>query len=193
MADSPSATTASSAAPSSAPDRGRQLVRREPRRPVDVRGWLGGIRLSGFVVIMLGLVVLAAFVLVPTIGTYLDQRQQIVALQQAVELGNDEVAELEGQRDRFSDPAYITTQARERLYYVRPGEVVYLVDNDLPSALVPREQAAVSDDVEATRTDWMSQLVRSVTESGLAQTVAPITIGVPEPERSPVESPDPGP
>ncbi|HYJ50074.1 MAG TPA: hypothetical protein VEX12_09165, partial [Microbacterium sp.] len=49
--------------------------RRPPRRPVDVRGWLGGIRLSGFMVIMLGLVVLAAFVLVPTIGTYVDQRQ----------------------------------------------------------------------------------------------------------------------
>ncbi len=58
--------------------------RRGARRPVDVRGWLGGIRLSGFMVIMLGLVVLAAFVLVPTIGTYLDQRQQIAALEAAV-------------------------------------------------------------------------------------------------------------
>ena len=42
---------------------------RNARRGVDVRGWLGGIRVSGFMVIMLGLVVLAAFVLVPTIGT----------------------------------------------------------------------------------------------------------------------------
>ncbi|SDH03534.1 FtsB family cell division protein [Microbacterium pygmaeum] len=161
-------------------------TRRPPRAPVDVRGWLGGIRLSGFMVIMLGLVVLAAFVLVPTIGTYLDQRQQIVALQQAVQLGQDEVADLEAQRDRWSDPAYITTQARERLYYVRPGEVVYLVDNDLPPALVPQEQAVVSDEVQQTRTDWMSQLVRSVTEAGLAQTVAPVTIGVPDP--APTES-----
>src|SRR3546814_9537238 len=54
----------------------------QPER-VDVRGWLGGIRLSGFMVIMLGLVVLAAFVLVPTVGTYVDQRQQIAALQGA--------------------------------------------------------------------------------------------------------------
>ena len=35
---------------------------------------------------MLGLVVLAAFVLVPTIGTYVDQRQQIAALEAAVEV-----------------------------------------------------------------------------------------------------------
>ena len=159
---------------------------RPPRRPVDVREWLGGIRLSGFMVIMMGLVVLAAFVLVPTIGTYVDQRQQIAALEAAVQVSREEVAELESQRERWNDPAYITTQARERLYYVKPGEVVYLVDDDLPPELTPQEQAPVSEDVEETRTDWMSQLVRSVTEAGLAQTVAPVTIGVPDPGSTPV-------
>ena len=63
-------------------------------------------------VIMMGLVVLAAFVLVPTIGTYVDQRQQIAALQAAVEVSREDVADLEAQRDRWTDPAYITTQAR---------------------------------------------------------------------------------
>jgi cell division protein FtsB len=152
---------------------------------VDVREWLGGIRLSGFMVIMLGLVVLAAFVLVPTIGTYVDQRQQIAALEAAVQLSREQVEELESQRERWNDPAYITTQARERLYYVKPGEVIYLVDDDLPPELEPQEQAPVSEDVEQTRTDWMSQLVRSVTEAGLAQTVAPVTVGVPDPGSTP--------
>lgn len=155
-------------------------TRRAPRKPVDVRAWLGGIRFSGFMAIMLGLVVLAAFVLVPTVGTYVDQRQQIAALQQAVQATEEEVAALETQRDRFDDPAYITAQARERLYYVRPGEVVYLVDNDLPDELLPREREPVSDDVEVTRADWMAQFVRTLTEAGIAQTVAPITIGVPD-------------
>jgi cell division protein FtsB len=136
-------------------------------------------------VIMLGLVVLAAFVLVPTIGTYVDQRQQIAALEAAVQLSREQVEELESQRERWNDPAYITTQARERLYYVKPGEVIYLVDDDLPPELEPQEQAPVSEDVEQTRTDWMSQLVRSVTEAGLAQTVAPITVGVPDPGSTP--------
>ncbi|AZC15279.1 septum formation initiator family protein [Microbacterium sp. ABRD28] len=122
-------------------------------------------------VIMLGLVVLAAFVLVPTMGTYLDQRQQIAALERSVQLTREQIDELESERERWSDPAYITTEARERLYYVRPGEVVYLVDNDLPPEDVPQEQGAVSDEVERTRTDWMSQLLRSVTEAGLATTV----------------------
>ena len=163
--------------------------RRRPRRRVDVRQWLGGIRLSGFMVIMLGLVVLAAFVLVPTLGTYIGQRQQIAALERSVAATEEEVAELEAERDRWRDPAYVTAQARERLYYVRPGEVVYLVDDDLPEGQHPREQQPVSTDVEETTTDWMGQLVRSVTEAGAAQTVAPPTIGVPDPEPTPTPTP----
>ena len=170
------------------PSRARQSPRE--RRPVDVRAWLGGIRLSGFMVIMLGLVVLAAFVLVPTIGTYVDQRQRIAALAIAVSVSEDEVADLKAQRERWRDPAYITTQARERLYYVKPGEVVYLVDNDLTAAEVPQETDPVTDAVAQTRTDWMSQLVRSVTEAGLAQT-ATITPSIGVPDTTPSAPPTP--
>jgi cell division protein FtsB len=160
---------------------------------VDVRGWLGGIRLSGFMVIMLGLVVLAALVLVPTVGTYVDQRQQIAALEDAVAVSEAEVAELEAQKERWNDPAYITTQARERLYYVRPGEVVYLVENDLPVSALPLEEAPVSDEVEQTRTDWMSQLVRSVASAGLARNAVPTPADTPAetPAEPPSDSPAP--
>jgi len=79
---------------------------------------------------------------------------------------------LEAERDRWADPAYITSQARERLYYVQPGDVVYLVDDDLPQGVIPPEQAPVSEDVEETTGDWMTQFVRSVANAGLARTVA---------------------
>lgn len=160
---------------------GEQSDAREPRQRVDVRAWLGGVRLSGFMVIMLGLVVLAAFVLVPTVGTYVDQRQQIAALEQAVAVSQDTIADLESQKARWNDPAYITTQARERLYYVRPGEVVYLVDDDLPASALPQDEAVVSEDVQQTATDWMSQLVRSVATAGLSGTVT----GADEPAPAP--------
>lgn len=150
-----------------------------PRR-VDVRGWLGGIRLSGFMLIMMGLVVLATLVLMPTVGTYLDQRQRITALEHAIATDQGTIDGLIAERERWSDPAYITTQARERLYYVQPGEVVYLVDNDLDAALQPSERAPVSEDVTTTRADWMSQLLRSVTSAGVAEVAKPITIGVPD-------------
>lgn len=140
------------------------------QRHVDVRDWMGGVRLSAFTGIMLGLVVLAAFVLVPTVGVYLDQRQQIAALQEAVRVGKDQVAALEAEQERWQDRAYITSQARERLYYVKPGEVVYLVDDDLPDSAIPQEQAPVSDQVEETSNDWMGQMLRSITAAGLAKT-----------------------
>ncbi|PVE67068.1 FtsB family cell division protein [Microbacterium testaceum] len=156
------------------------------QRGVDVREWLGRVRISGFVVIMLGLVVLGTFVLVPTVGTYMDQRQQIQALRSAVQLSQSEVSDLQMQRDRWSDPAYIRTQARERLGYTFPGEIVYLIDNDLPASATPQEQDDVTGDVGQTRTDWMAQLVRSVAASGAAQVAVPTTptIGVPDPTPS---------
>ncbi|PZU49707.1 MAG: septum formation initiator [Microbacterium sp.] len=152
------------------------------RGRVDVREWAGGIRFSAFTAIMLGLVVLAVFVLVPTAGTYLSQRQQIAALEHSVQLTADEVADLEQQKARWADPAFVTAQARARLYYVHPGEVVYLVDDDLPESAIPLEQQAVSDEVQEASTDWMSQFVRSIAHAGLTQTaVGPATDPTPAP------------
>ncbi|MFB7251957.1 septum formation initiator family protein [Microbacterium sp. NPDC056234] len=139
-------------------------------RTVDVREWTSGIRLSAFSVIMLSLVVLGAWVLVPTLGIYIEQRQQIAALEQAVQLSKEEIAALELEQQRWEDPAYITTQARERLYYVKPGEVVYLIDNDLDAAALPKEQQRVSAELEESDSDWMAQMLRNLAGAGLAQT-----------------------
>ena len=96
-------------------------------------------------VIMLGLVVLAVGVLVPTVGTYLAQQQKLSAARAAVQLTQQQIDALQAESDRLGDPAYIATQARERLYYVTPGQVLYLVDNDLPADQQPRERAAHAD------------------------------------------------
>lgn len=167
------------APPSSSASRSARAVssrssRETPQRKagagsVDVRDWFGGIRLSGFAAIMLSLVILGTWVLVPTLGTYLDQRQKIAALEHSVEVTQGQIAELERERTRWSDPAYITTQARERLYYVKPGEVVYLVDNDLDPADIPPAQQEVSDQIEERPSDWMPQLLRAITAAGLAK------------------------
>ncbi|GAB6858668.1 FtsB family cell division protein [Microbacterium xylanilyticum] len=146
--------------------------RAAPARAVDVRGWVGGIRLSGFMVIMLSLVVLGAWVLVPTLGTYLDQRQRITALEHSVTVTQKQIDDLTAERERWKDPAYITAQARQRLFYVKPGEVVYLIDNDIDPAARPVEQAKISDTVQEKSSDWAGQLLRSVTEAGLAKTAA---------------------
>lgn len=164
--------TAPSRAAKSGPAKSSPAKPRSSRaatREVDVREWASGIRLSGFMVIMLSLVVLGAWVLVPTLGTFIDQRQKIAALEASVQVSADEIEALEQEQARWEDPAYITTQARERLYYVKPGEVVYLVDNDLDPASLPQEQEPVSDELEKTPADWMPQLLRTIAGAGLAQ------------------------
>lgn len=162
--------TATPAASSSAPRASSRSRGEAPR--VDVREWASGIRLSAFSVIMLSLVVLGAWVLVPTLGTFIDQRQKIAALEASVKVSEDQIASLVAERERWNDPVYITTQARERLYYVKPGEVVYLIDNDLDPAALPREQEPVSDTIVEKPTDWMPQLLRTIVSTGLSDTAA---------------------
>ncbi|SEC01766.1 FtsB family cell division protein [Microbacterium hydrocarbonoxydans] len=179
---SPATPRAAASTPAARPARGSRPARttRPVRgaagaaqdRRVDVREWASGIRLSAFSVIMLSLVVLGAWVLVPTLGTFIDQRQKIAALEQSIQVSEDQITALEKERDRWNDPAFITTQARERLYYVKPGEVVYLIDNDLDPAALPREQEPVSDTLQETQSDWMPQLLRTLTSAGLSDTAA---------------------
>ncbi|WP_181905674.1 FtsB family cell division protein [Microbacterium bovistercoris] len=165
----PSAGSASKAGAAKPAASARSAREPRARRRVDVGEWTSGIRLSAFSAIMLSLVVLGAWVLVPSLGTYLDQRQKIAAVEASVQVTEEEIAALELERERWNDPAYISTQARERLYYVKPGEVPYLVDNDLDPAALPKEQVPVSDELVERKADWMPQLLRSIAGSGLAK------------------------
>lgn len=156
--------------------RASKTAERRPASPSQTQGvreWLGSVRFSGFMGVMLLLVVLAAFVLVPTVGTYVAQRQQIAALEETVQLTQQQVHDLEAERERWGDEAYITSQARERLYYVKPGEIVYLIDDDLDDDTVAADKAPVSDEIEERSGEWMMQFVRSLTASGLAKTASP--------------------
>ena len=78
-----------------------------------------------------GVITLVALVLVvllaPTVRSFFSQRGEIAALERQVAQGTERVAQLEAEQERWSDPAYIEQQARERLKFVRPGEVSYTV------------------------------------------------------------------
>lgn len=77
---------------------------------------------------VLGVVLLVAFtVLFPTVRAYLAQRAEIDALDAAVIAAEQEEERLQAELDRWDDDAYVATQARERLSYVRPGETAYRV------------------------------------------------------------------
>jgi len=145
--------------------------------------WLRTLRLSGFAVLMLGIVVLAVVVLAPNLRIFFEQRQQIAALERQVTEKEDSVTSLEGELARWDDPAYIESQARERLLFVYPGEYSYLVIGD---AEVPRtsDGAPISDQIHTTQVDWVKSMLQSVFTAGLtdatpSELVAPTTGGTP--------------
>jgi len=131
-------------------------------------GWLSSMRLSGFSVIMLGVLVLGVVVLAPTIASFAEQRREIAELRAAVSAQEADVQRLRDDRERWNDQTYIITQARDRLYYVLPGEVSYLVIDDRTEAAKAETGAEVSAEVTETKGDWMRTLLGSVMTAGLA-------------------------
>ncbi|MUN08869.1 septum formation initiator family protein [Agromyces luteolus] len=117
---------------------------------------------------MMGVLVLAVVVLAPSIAAYAAQRQQIAELKADVARQEAEVARLTAERERWNDETFIVTQARERLYYVLPGEVSYLVIDDRDPAAAITADRAVSAEVTEARGDWMQTMLRSVMTAGLA-------------------------
>ena len=72
------------------------------------------------------------------------------------------------ERDIRIVSAQLGRQARERLYYVMPGEVSYLVIDDRTEAAKADATAAVSAEVTESKGDWMRTLLDSVMTAGLA-------------------------
>lgn len=144
---------------------------RLPREESAGEGWLRGIRFSGFTVLMLALLVLAIIVLAPNLRIFVEQRAQIAELEASVAEHEQAVEELTEDVARWDDRAYIEAQARERLYFIYPGESSFLVIDD---GATPSETSVVpiTDEILTTQVDWMRAVLSSVFTAGL--TVAPV-------------------
>jgi cell division protein FtsB len=128
--------------------------------------WLRKFRLSGFALSMLGLNVAALLVLAAPLKTLVEQRQQIAELEASLAEAQDAVDDLNEQVARWDDPAYVRAQARERLYYVLPGDVSYLVVGQ-PESTGKGNELPISDEIQTTQTDWVGGLLSSVYTAGL--------------------------
>jgi cell division protein FtsB len=94
---------------------------------------------------------LALTVAVP-LRNYVAQRQELAAVSEQQQALAAEVAELERERARLSDPAEIEAQARSRLGYVMPGEVPYVVQ--LPAGPGPAPADGAGAGVPWYRVLW---------------------------------------
>jgi cell division protein FtsB len=107
-------------------------------------------------------VVLGALVLslALPVREYVRQRSEISALQAEKASREAQVAALQQRLKQWDDPAFVQTQARQRLQYVMPGEVGYVVLDpaEAPAPTRERREAAAT----AVEQPWYTRLWGSV-------------------------------
>ena len=130
---------------------------------------------------LLAMIVLGVVTLAPRVQTWFTQRQAIFAAQQSLEEAKKEVAQMQVERKRWEDPVYIRAQARNRLYYVMPGEVSYLVmdangidtsdtSGTVGAMLADRANTSeISNTIRETKNNWVDSVLESVIRAGVEQ------------------------
>lgn len=156
--------------------------KREPKIPVSItqgRMLVRMLKLNSVSVSLIAVIVLGSFLVAQDVQTFLNQRREIVEMEQSIELARQSVEDMEAERDRWQDPVYIRSQARDRLYYVLPGEVSYLVMNaegmdfsdtsgTLGEILAKRRSAdEISQEVMAAKDNWVDSLMESFLRAAL--------------------------
>ena len=115
---------------------------------------------SGFTATVLALIVTGVVVLSPSLQVLAEQRQQIAQLEAELEATDLEVLRLEDQLERWNDRVFVETQARSRLMFVYPGDITYLVLDDLPDD-ADDSNVVISDEIQLAQPDWRESLFAS--------------------------------
>ncbi|MCD7102246.1 FtsB family cell division protein [Pseudoclavibacter sp. 13-3] len=127
-----------------------------------------GRRFPAFPVILTVALVAAALLLTPNIRLYVEQQQQKQQLQSEVDQQRSELGELQQERARWDDPAYIRAQTRQRLYFVVPGETTYVVvDGDQAKSADDRAHQTPSQSVTSSDQKWTDLLGSSIVQAGV--------------------------
>ena len=150
---------------------------------------------SGFVVTFLVLIVAGVVILSPTLRVLAEQQQEIAALEAELAESEAQVVALEEQRERWKDPAFVETQARERLLFVYPGDITYLVIDDA-EVVEGDTDLEISTGILEAQTDWResllaSYLVAATTSQGYQSELS--GSGTLQPERIPSPELEPSP
>ena len=88
-------------------------------------GSVGG-SLTSRALILIAVFALLVLALSVPVRNWLAQRAEVAALRADIAASSERIAELQTELGRWSDPAFISTEARRRLHFVLPGEIGYV-------------------------------------------------------------------
>lgn len=147
----------------------------------DTREWLSSIDWNARTATVLVMIVLGVFTLAPAVQNWFSYQQKIADMRTQVQQTKDALAQMRTDLKRWDDPVYVRTQARQRLYYVLPGEISYLVmdagsvDTSDTSGTVgamlsdKRNNLEISKSITSTKDNWVDEIVGSVVRAGIEQ------------------------
>ncbi len=123
--------------------------------------------------------ILAAVVCVLTltiagpVRTYFAQRTEMKQLAASEAALRAQIADLEAQKAKLADPAYIAAQARERLGFVMPGDIPYQVQ--LPAGAVAEPGASPQAAAVRSTDPWYTALWHTIADTPHGPPPAPTT------------------
>ncbi|WP_314803903.1 septum formation initiator family protein [Actinomyces bouchesdurhonensis] len=117
---------------------------------------IGGLDISTRLVVVLTVAAILAVMLVPNVYQWWQQERELAQIKAQVAEQQRKNADMQRQLDLWNDPDYISTQARERLGYVRPGETQYTVVDPGPQYQDSAMAAAATPSGPAR--PWVQQL-----------------------------------
>lgn len=132
----------------------------------DFGAWASSLRFSGFTALVVVLVLAGAIIVSPSLSTFVQQRREIAELRESVRIHREAVTEIDAERAKWKDPAYIRSQARDRLFYVMPGETQLNVIDDIVLPVESDEET--NKELARVRSDWTGGLAASFLSAGTA-------------------------
>jgi cell division protein FtsB len=116
--------------------------------------------LTGRALVLGGIMVLLVVLLASPIHRYLASRSAISAASAQLQQDRQTLQELRKQKERWGDPGYIQQQARARLQFAMPGDVVYVTVDKGEASDIEKTAGPVSDVARAG--GWNTRLWDSV-------------------------------
>ena len=108
-----------------------------------------------------------AVTLAPPTQHYFAQRAQISALEASVDSNRKKLEQARAELERWRDPDYIASQARQRLHFVLPGERQYIILGAQSRLDVGASTAAPVNQDFPLGVAWYSRIISSITSVGV--------------------------
>lgn len=124
-------------------------------------------RLTGRAAVLVLVLAVLTVSYASSLKAYLQQRENIDSMKAQIAERQAAIDELEAEKERWEDPAFVEQQARERFGYVMPGETAYVALDEHGNRIQPEASLSEPDEVgRQEKRPWWEDAWASVELAG---------------------------